>query len=93
MSLVVKAIREASAARHSIVLVALSYVAGLSAVMLMWAFGGRALIGRVRRAATGPVVQRGLAGVLILTGVVMAFNLDVRFERAIASDLPSFDPT
>ncbi len=78
-----------------IVLVALSYTAGLSAMMLLYGFGGRAILARVRRAARGHIVERGLGVVLLLTGLVMAFNLDTRFENAIKQDFPSFlvDPT
>jgi thiol-disulfide isomerase/thioredoxin len=42
------------------------------------------------------VVERSLGAILILTGVVMATNLDIRFENTLAnSSLPSFlvDPT
>jgi cytochrome c biogenesis protein CcdA/thiol-disulfide isomerase/thioredoxin len=80
-----------------VVLVALCYSAGLSAVMLLYGFGGRAVLTRVRRVARGYVVERGLGVVLVLTGVLMVFNVDVRFEEALAKDtsLPSFliDPT
>jgi thiol-disulfide isomerase/thioredoxin len=52
---------------------------------------------RVRRRARGHVVERSLGVVLLITGVVMATNLDVRFEEALAKDtsLPAFlvDPT
>ena len=37
----------------------------------------------------GPGLQRALAVVLILTGVAMATNLDVRFQSAIAKHLPA----
>jgi cytochrome c biogenesis protein CcdA/thiol-disulfide isomerase/thioredoxin len=80
-----------------IVLVALSYSAGLSALLLLYAFGGRAVLGRIRAVGRGHVVERTLGAVLLLTGVAMAFNLDVRFEEALAKDksLPAFliDPT
>jgi cytochrome c biogenesis protein CcdA/thiol-disulfide isomerase/thioredoxin len=80
-----------------VVLVALAYSAGLSVMMLLYGFGGRAVLGRIRRAAKGHVVERSLGVVLLLTGVLMAFNLDVRFEEALAKDksLPGFlvDPT
>ena len=36
--------------------------------MLLYAFGGRALIERVRRAARGHVVERALGGVLLSPG-------------------------
>ncbi len=80
-----------------VVVVALAFAAGLSGMMLLYALGGRAVLARIRRVARGPIVERGLGVVLILTGVVMATNLDVRFEEALAKDtsLPAFlvDPT
>src|SRR5690242_7479140 len=62
-----------------ITLVALSYAAGLSAVLLLYALGGRAVIGRIRRFAKGHIVEQVLGVTLLLTGVAMATNLDVRF--------------
>jgi cytochrome c biogenesis protein CcdA/thiol-disulfide isomerase/thioredoxin len=80
-----------------IVAIAISYVLGLSAVLLLYSVGGRRLIEVVRRHARGQVVNRTLGAVLVLTGVLMAANLDVRFEEALAKDqsLPGFltDPT
>ena len=43
----------------------------------------------MRTAGRGPGLQRALAGVLVLTGVAMATNLDVRFQSAIADHLPA----
>jgi cytochrome c biogenesis protein CcdA/thiol-disulfide isomerase/thioredoxin len=80
-----------------VVLVAVCYSFGLASVLLLYAFGGRAVIGRIRRVARGQIVERALGLVLVATGVLMAFNLDVRFEEALARDasLPAFliDPT
>jgi cytochrome c biogenesis protein CcdA/thiol-disulfide isomerase/thioredoxin len=80
-----------------VVAVALSYSLGLSAMMLLYGFGGRAVLARVRRVARGELVERGLGCVLLATGVLMVFNLDVRFEEALARDtsLPAIlvDPT
>jgi len=80
-----------------VVVVALCYSAGLATMMLLYGFGGRAVLARVRRAARGYMVERALGVILLATGVAMAFNLDVRFEEALARDtsLPGFllDPT
>jgi cytochrome c biogenesis protein CcdA/thiol-disulfide isomerase/thioredoxin len=93
----VTSVSASSGASVRIVAVALAYAAGLSAVLLVYALGGRALIGRIRRSARGHVVERAMGVVLLATGVVMAANLDVRFEEALAKDrsLPAFlvDPT
>jgi len=79
----------------TLVLVALAYALGSSAVLLALALGGRRLLDRVRRAGRGPAVQRGLGVVLLLTAVAMLIQLDVRFETALARHVPAFlvDPT
>jgi cytochrome c biogenesis protein CcdA/thiol-disulfide isomerase/thioredoxin len=80
-----------------VVAVGIAYVVGLSAVLLLWSLGGRKVIGIIRRHARGYVVERALGAVLLVTGIAMAFNLDVRFESTLAQDasLPGFlvDPT
>ncbi len=93
----VTSVSASSGATTEVVAVALAYAAGLSAVMLLYALGGRAVLDRVRRHARGHIVERTLGAVLLITGVVMLTNLDVRFEEALAKDtsLPAFlvDPT
>ncbi len=80
-----------------IVALAIAYSLGLSTVMLVYAFGGRAVLSRIKRVTRGDVVERTLGVVLLATGVAMAFNLDVRFEERLSLDtsLPAFltDPT
>jgi cytochrome c biogenesis protein CcdA/thiol-disulfide isomerase/thioredoxin len=93
----VTSVSASSGASVRIVAVGLSYSAGLSAVLLLYALGGRALIERIKRSARGHIVERTLGVVLLVTAVAMAANLDVRFEEALArsQSLPSFllDPT
>jgi cytochrome c biogenesis protein CcdA/thiol-disulfide isomerase/thioredoxin len=93
----VTSVSASGGASARIVAVAISYAVGLSAVLMLYAVGGRAVIERVRRRARGHVVERSLGAVLLLTAVLMAANLDVRFEEALAKDqsLPGFlvDPT
>ncbi len=93
----VTSVSASSGASASVVAVALAYAVGLSAVMLLYGLGGRAVLDRLRRRARGHVVERSLGVVLLATGVVMATNLDVRFEEALARDtsLPAIliDPT
>jgi cytochrome c biogenesis protein CcdA/thiol-disulfide isomerase/thioredoxin len=93
----VTSVSASNGASARVVLVALSYSAGLASVMLLYGLGGRAVLDRVRRHARGHIVERSLGAVLILTGVLMAFNVDVRFEEALAKDtsLPAIlvDPT
>ncbi|MGI8512604.1 MAG: cytochrome c biogenesis protein DipZ [Solirubrobacteraceae bacterium] len=68
--------------------VGLAYAAGLGAVLLLYALGGRRVAERVRRAGRGPTLQRALGGVLVVTAVVMALSLDVRFQTALANHVP-----
>src|SRR5436309_12031757 len=93
----VTAVSASSGASVRVVAVAIAYAVGLSAVMLLYGLGGRAVLSRIRRVAHGQLVERTLGAILILTGVAMAANLDVRFEEALARDasLPAIfvDPT
>ncbi len=93
----VTSVSASGGASARVVAVAIAYSAGLSAVLLLYALGGRVVIERVKRSAKGHVVERSLGIVLLATAVVMATNLDVRFEEALAKDrsLPAFlvDPT
>ena len=93
----VTSVSASSGASVRIVAVALAYSAGLAAVMLLYGLGGRAVLDRIRRRARGRVVERTLGVVLLATAGLMAANLDVRFEEALARDtgLPAFliDPT
>jgi cytochrome c biogenesis protein CcdA/thiol-disulfide isomerase/thioredoxin len=64
--------------------IGVAYAIGLSIVMLAWAFAGRTVIERARRALRGYVVERILGAVLVATGVAMIFNLDTNFENALS---------
>jgi cytochrome c biogenesis protein CcdA len=75
----VTSVSASSGASARIVAVAIAYTAGLSSVLLLYALGGRAVVARIRRSARGHIVERTLGVVLLLTGVVMAANLDVGF--------------
>jgi cytochrome c biogenesis protein CcdA/thiol-disulfide isomerase/thioredoxin len=93
----VTSVSASGGASARVVAVAISYATGLAAVLMLYALGGRKVLERVRRSARGHVVERTLGLVLLLTGVAMAANVDVRFEEALARDrsLPAFlvDPT
>ena len=71
------------------ILVAVAYAAGSAVVLLALALGGRTLSDRIRRAGRGPALQRTLGAVMLATAVAMAFDLDVRFQTAIARHLPA----
>jgi cytochrome c biogenesis protein CcdA/thiol-disulfide isomerase/thioredoxin len=64
--------------------IGVAYAVGLSIVMLAWAFAGRVVIERARRALRGHVVERVMGAVLLATGVAMIFNLDTNFENSLA---------
>ena len=86
---ILAAVIAVGAASSRTVPVGLAFALGSALVLLALSLGGRALAGRVRATGRGPGLQRALAAVLILTGVAMATNLDVRFQSAIADHLPA----
>ena len=86
---ILAAVIAVGAASSRTVPVGLAFALGSAIVLLALSLGGRALAGRVRATGRGPGLQRALAAVLILTGVAMATNLDVRFQSAIADHLPA----
>jgi cytochrome c biogenesis protein CcdA/thiol-disulfide isomerase/thioredoxin len=67
-----------------LVAVALAYVAGLCAMLALYTFGGRRVIGAIRRRFRGPLVEAVIGVMLLGTGVAIATNLDVRFESVLA---------
>jgi cytochrome c biogenesis protein CcdA/thiol-disulfide isomerase/thioredoxin len=93
----VTAVSASTGPSAKVVAIAISYSVGLSAVLLVYGLAGRGVVGRIRQVGRGRLIERTLAVVLIGTGIVMAANLDVRFEEALARDasLPAFltDPT
>jgi cytochrome c biogenesis protein CcdA/thiol-disulfide isomerase/thioredoxin len=86
---ILAAVIAVGAASSRAVPVGAAFALGSALVLLALSLGGRALAGRLRGAAHGPGLQRALAAVLVLTGVAMATNLDVRFQSAIADNLPA----
>jgi cytochrome c biogenesis protein CcdA/thiol-disulfide isomerase/thioredoxin len=92
---ILAAVIAVGAASSRTVPVGLAFALGSAIVLLALSLGGRALAARVRATGRGPGLQRALAAVLVLTGVAMAANLDVRFQSAIADHLPAalVDPT
>ncbi len=92
---ILAAVISVGAASGRSIAVGLAYALGSAAVLLLLALGGRAVVERVRRAGRGPQIRQALGGVMILTAVAMAANLDVRFQTTIANHLPAavVDPT
>ena len=79
-----------SGSSADVLAVALSYSLGSSAVLLLIAFGGRRIGDRIRSAGRGPALQRGLGAIMIATAALMAADLDVRFQTALADHFPGF---
>ncbi len=73
-----------------ILAIAIAFSAGSAAVLLVFALGGRRTVERIRAAGRGPALQRAVGIVMIATAGVMAADLDVRFQTALADHFPSF---
>ncbi len=73
-----------------LIAVGIAYGLGSGVVLLGLALGGRSLLDRVRAAGRGPVLQRALGGVMVVTAVLMFADVDLRFQEALASELPGF---
>jgi cytochrome c biogenesis protein CcdA/thiol-disulfide isomerase/thioredoxin len=86
---ILAAVVSVGAASGRTVAVGLAFSLGSAVVLLVLALAGRAIAGRIRRAGRGPGLQRTLGAVMVLTAVAMAFQLDVRFQTAIANHLPA----
>jgi len=82
---VLAAVVSVSAASGRTVTIALAYAAGSAVVLLALALLGRRIVAPLR----GPALSRVLGGVMVLTAVAMAFQLDVRFQTEIAAHLPA----
>jgi len=68
--------------------VALSYGLGSAVVLYFLMLGGRRAIAPLAR--RGTAFQIAMGGVMVLVGLAMLGNYDIRFQNAIATDLPSF---
>jgi cytochrome c biogenesis protein CcdA/thiol-disulfide isomerase/thioredoxin len=73
--------------------VAVAYAAGSAVVLLALTLGGRRLFDRVRAAGRGPLLQRALGGVMILTAVAILARLDVNFDQFVARNIPDVNLT
>src|SRR5690349_18090105 len=68
--------------------VALSYGIGSAVVLYFLMLGGRRAIAPLARRGAGLQIAMGV--VMVVVGVAMLGNYDIRFQNSIASDLPSF---
>jgi thiol-disulfide isomerase/thioredoxin len=73
--------------------VALSYGAGSALVLYLMMLGGRRLTAPLARRGAG--LQAAMGAVMVIVAVAMLAEYDIRFQNAIASDLPAFlvDPS
>jgi cytochrome c biogenesis protein CcdA/thiol-disulfide isomerase/thioredoxin len=72
---------------------ALAYALGSAVALYVLMLGGRRVTRRLSPSA--PRLQQALGAVMVITAVLMIADLDLRFQTAIAKDLPSFlvDPS
>ena len=82
---ILAAVISVGAASGDSVAVAVAYAAGSAAVLFALCLGGRRLIARFR----GPQVQRVMGVVMIATALAVIVDADVRFQTAIADELPA----
>jgi cytochrome c biogenesis protein CcdA/thiol-disulfide isomerase/thioredoxin len=68
--------------------VALSYAVGSAAVLYLLMLGGRRVVAPLARRGVG--LQVAMGAVMVVVAVAMLGSYDVKFQNAIASDLPGF---
>lgn len=90
---ILAAVISVSAASGRSVAVATAYAGGSALVLLALALGGRRVFDRIRDAGRGPVLQRTLGAVMMLTAAAILANLDVRFDQYIAEHIPTVNLT
>jgi cytochrome c biogenesis protein CcdA/thiol-disulfide isomerase/thioredoxin len=90
---VLAAVITVSAATGRSIAVAIAYALGSAAVLLALCLGGRRVLERVRAAGRGPVVQRALGAVMILTALAIVTNVDVSFDQLVAREIPQVSLT
>jgi len=82
---ILAAVITVGAASGTSVAVAIAYAAGSAVVLLVLMLGGRRLLDHAR----GPLLQRALGVVMVLTALAVATDADVRFQTALADHFPS----
>jgi cytochrome c biogenesis protein CcdA/thiol-disulfide isomerase/thioredoxin len=90
---ILAAVISVSAASGETIVIALAYAAGSAVVLLALSLGGRRLFDRVRKAGRGPLLQRALGTIMILTAVAIVTNLDVNFDQFVAEKIPDVNLT
>jgi cytochrome c biogenesis protein CcdA/thiol-disulfide isomerase/thioredoxin len=90
---ILAAVISVSAASGKTIVIALAYAAGSAVVLLALSLGGRRVFDRVRKAGRGPLLQRALGTIMILTAVAIVTNLDVNFDQFVAEKIPDVNLT
>jgi cytochrome c biogenesis protein CcdA/thiol-disulfide isomerase/thioredoxin len=90
---ILAAVISVSAASGRTLAVAIAYALGSAVVLLGLTLGGRALFDRVRRAGRGPLLQRTLGAIMLVTAVAIIANLDVKFDQLVAERIPDVNLT
>src|SRR3954454_6977362 len=90
---VLAAVITVSAATGRSVAVAVAYALGSAAVLLALCVGGRRVLDRVRAAGRGPVVQRALGAIMLITALAIVTNVDVSFDQLVARKIPEVSLT
>ncbi len=90
---ILAAVISVSAASGKTVAIGLAYAAGSAVVLLALAFGGRRVFDRIRKAGRGPMLQRALGAIMILTELAIVTNLDVNFDQFVAEKIPDVNLT
>ncbi len=90
---ILAAVISVSAASGKTVVIALAYALGSAVVLLTLTLGGRRLFDRVRKAGRGPLLQRALGTIMIVTAIAIIANLDVNFDQFVAQHLPNVNLT
>jgi len=90
---ILAAVISVSAATGKTILIALAYAFGSAVVLLALTLGGRQLFERARRAGRGPILQRVLGVIMILTALAILTNQDVKFDQFVARHIPDVNLT
>jgi cytochrome c biogenesis protein CcdA/thiol-disulfide isomerase/thioredoxin len=90
---ILAAVISVSAASGKTILIALTYALGSAVVLLALTLGGRRLFDRARAAGRGPLVQRVLGTIMILTALAIVTNQDVKFDQFVAEHIPDVNLT
>ncbi len=90
---ILAAVISVSAASGRTITIAVAYALGSAIVLLALTLGGRRLFDRVRKAGRGPLLQRALGTIMILTAIAILTNQDVKFSKFVALHIPDVNLT